>query len=641
MCGIAGVVSDDATARSPQVLRNMLATLVHRGPDDEGTFVSGGATLGARRLAVIDVSGGHQPVVSEDERVVAVQNGEIYNFEQLREDLARRGHRFLSRSDTEVLPHAYETFGADFISRLHGMFALAVWDERERALLLARDRFGKKPLFYFQGDGIVAFASEIQALLAHPAIGNDVDETAMNLYFTLGYVPAPLSAFRHIRKIEPAHAVSFREGQPSRVQRYWALNFQPKSRFSKDDAVAGLDDHISRAVGLRMKSDVPLGAFLSGGLDSSVVVYYMCRLSSTPVQTFSVGFGEADFDELRYARMVSRHLGTEHHEFVVGPDEVRALPDLIRNVGEPFADSSIVPTYQVARLARSRVTVVLNGDGGDEVFGGYGHYRSGLIADTLDHSLLSGRLPWSIAAALSRISMGSKEPSAVRRGRRLLDALPMRPIERYVHWTGPFTRRSRQLLSMTMRRSGAVDLETYERQARQTGAETGPERYMALDMLLNLPGDLLVKMDIATMANGLEARSPFLDHQLAEFVAALPAREKVSLAGSKRVLRRLAKSFLPEEIVRRPKMGFSAPVARWLRGPLKEMFQDLVLSPTSASSAYLPAPISGRIFAEHLRGSDQSRLLWSLLVFEIWHQECVGRTGLLTNSNQRFLGRLG
>jgi asparagine synthase (glutamine-hydrolysing) len=605
----------------------MLATLVHRGPDDEGVISGAGATLGARRLAVIDVRGGRQPVSSEDGHIVAVQNGEIYNFEDLRKDLARRGHRYASFSDTEVLPHAYEEFGFDLVGRLHGMFALAVWDEAQRTLLLARDRFGKKPLFYFQGDGILAFASEIQALLAHPAIGRDVDADAVWCYFTLGYVPAPLSAFRHIRKVEPAHALSFVRGAIRRNERYWRLNFQPKLQLSKEEAVRELDDRISRAVGLRLRSDVPLGAFLSGGLDSSVVVHYMCRLSSSPVQTFSVGFGDADFDELPYARLVAQHLRTDHHEFVVGPDDVRALPNLIRNVGEPFADSSIVPTYQVARIAKSHVTVVLNGDGGDEVFGGYGHYQTGLVADALSQSILAGWPAASGAALLGRLSSITKEPRAIRRARRLLEALPMNPIDRYRHWTGPFTRRSRQMLSTDAIRGGlAADLDHYEREAYLSGARTGPERYMALDMLLNLPGDLLVKMDIATMANGLEARSPLLDHELAEFVAALPVDEKVSLNGSKRLLRRLAKSFLPTQIIERPKMGFSAPVAQWLRGPLREMFQDLVLAAASESDQYLPVSVSERLFEEHLRGSDHSRLLWSLLVYEIWYQECVRAT---------------
>src|SRR5437867_2463121 len=436
MCGIAGVVSGDPSVRSDRVVWRMLDSLAHRGPDDEGIESSSQATLGARRLAIIDLEGGHQPMANSRGDVIAIQNGEIYNFHELRHELEQGGHVFRTRSDTEVLPHAYDEWGLDFVSRLRGMFAIALWDEKQRRLVLARDRFGKKPLVYAHVEGALIFGSEIQAVLAHPLVSRTVDDSAIAAYLAFGYVPAPRTGFADIRKVAPSEVVVFQDGRLS-SRTYWELRYVPKLRITFAEAAAALRERIDEAVRLRLISDVPLGAFLSGGLDSSTVVAFMAKHSPSPVKTFSIGFKDQTYDELHYARLVATRFATEHHEFVVDASETDVLPMLVRHVGEPFADSSIVPTYQVARITRTLVTVALNGDGGDEIFGGYNHYRAAMVANRL------AGLPPPLIAAWARmagaIPLGNGGPRWVRLGVRFAQALAMRRAERYLRWIGHFS----------------------------------------------------------------------------------------------------------------------------------------------------------------------------------------------------------
>jgi asparagine synthase (glutamine-hydrolysing) len=619
MCGIAGVVSPDPAHRLDPTVRGMLAALEHRGPDEEGLGASGIAALGSRRLAIIDLADGHQPMANEDGSVLAVQNGEIYNYLDLRDELRGLGHRLRTRSDTEVLPHAWEQWGPEMVTRLHGMFALAIWDAPRRTLMLARDRFGKKPLLYARTPSGVVFASEIQALLAHPAVVRSVDDDAIADYLAIGHVPAPGTAFTGIRKVPPGHVLIWRHEAEPEVRRYWALRYGPKERIDPAEAMVEVRRLIDRAVERRLISDVPLGAFLSGGLDSSTVVAYMARHASAPVRTFSVTFRDTQYDESRYARLAARTFGTEHLELTVDASDVEALPMLARHLGEPFADSSIVPTYQIARATRPHVTVVLTGDGGDELFAGYDRYRAAVIAD---------RIPRPAGAVLAGLGQmlpaGAGQKRLTARLRRFLVALGADAEGRRAEWTGYFAGRSGDLL-LDARDPGRSTAGALDRAVALTGADTPAERYMAADVLGYLPDDLLVKMDIATMACSLEARAPLLDHELHEFVARLPVDQKVSLTTSKVLLRRAMRGIVPDAILdRRRKMGFAAPVGSWLRGPLRGLFSDTVLAPGADALRFVSRAGVERLFDDHVRErSDATPRLWALLMLELWFREVV------------------
>ena len=598
----------------------MLTLLAHRGPDDEGLRRINRATLGARRLAIIDLVRGNQPMSNEDGSVVAVQNGEIYNFRDLRRDLEYAGHRFATDNDTEILPHAYEEWGAEMFGRLRGMFAVALWDERRERLVLARDRYGKKPMYYALVDGGIAFASEIQALLSYPRIERAIDVNAIAKYLALGYVPAPATGFTAISKLAPAHLLEFADGR-AQTRRYWHLPVGPKIELALDDAAERLCHELDIAVQLRLISDVPLGAFLSGGLDSSTVVALMARHSTTPVKTFSIGFRDQGLNELPYARIVAKAFSTDHHELIVDAAETGVLPMLARHVGEPFADSSIVPTYHVARLTRREVTVALTGDGGDEAFAGYDRYRAVLLADQI------GRLPRQLihlAARASRL-LPLDGARVVGRARRFADPLDLPWDERYLRWVGYFVGRDlEKIVGHRLAEATSVDPAQSLRDSSELAGACDPvDRVMAADIGTYLPGDLLVKMDIATMAASLEARSPFLDHELGEFAARLPRSQKLTPGRSKIVLRHAMRNVLPPEILRRGKRGFGAPVGAWLTGPLRDLVNETVLHPSS-DSGLINRQRASDLYAELARGRRRNApLIWNLLMLELWYRECV------------------
>lgn len=619
MCGIAGAVWRDEAAADPARVVAMLSCLVHRGPDDEGMAVAGGAVLGARRLSIIDVARGHQPMGNEDGSVLAVQNGEIYNFREIRRDLEHRGHRFRTDNDTEILPHAYEEFGLDLVERLRGMFAIAIWDVPRRRLVLARDRLGKKPLFYAWADGgrTLVFGSEIQALAAF-GFDRAIDDLAIADYLRYGYVPAPRTAFQAVRKIEPAHLLVLEDGVAS-SRRYWSVRFEPKTAVSFAEAAARLRDEIKEAVRVRLISDVPLGALLSGGLDSSTIVAFMAAQSDRRVRTFSIGFREAAYDELRYARIVADHFGTEHEELVVEPSAADVVPLLVRHFGEPFGDSSAIPTYYVAKIARQRVTVALNGDGGDELFGGYDRYRAVALGATVDRFPGAGAALGVLGAGLAPF----RHWRMPARAKRLADALALAPDDRYERWVSYFSGSSfAQIVGPELARFASPGLGRPAEAADLAAARDPVDRAMAADLLTYLPGDLLVKMDIAAMANSLEGRSPLLDHHVVEFVSSLPSTYKVSILHSKRILREAMRGILPEAILHRGKMGFSVPVATWLRGPLRPLLEDTVLRPSSSLTGLLRTDRVKLIADEHLAGrADRSALLWALLMLEFWLRE--------------------
>ena len=625
MCGIAGIVGV-AGADEQMLVSHMLAQLEHRGPDETGLSSFPFATLGARRLSIIDLSQGHQPAFNEDGTVCAVQNGEIYNFRELRERLQQRGHAFRTSSDTEVLPHAYEEFGDEFPTHLRGMFAIAIWDERRQRLVLARDRLGKKPLHVARYGAGLAFASEIQALTAL-GISREVQDTAIAEYLALGYVPAPHTAFKEIRKIRPGHVVSFSGGAIEHDRPYWRLSFAPKLRISETEALEELDRQLSDAVRCRLISDVPLGAFLSGGLDSSAVVATMAAHSSGRVKTFSIGFSDEQFDERPYARLVAERYATDHREYVVEANALDVLPMLIRHVGEPFADSSLIPSYYVARTARQHVTVALNGDGGDELFAGYDRYRAAQIG------LLAERVPTlvrrAIATAAERWPASSTTPRIWRRARRVAAALALPADARYLSWIGYFGASDPIFSKEFVHRLDPTALFASALSEAQAGSAI--ERLMAIDMRNYLPDDLLVKMDIAAMAASLEARSPLLDQHLVEFVTRLPTGLKQRRGQSKYLLRRLMKDRLPAAILGRRKMGFGAPVGAWMRGPLRSLVDDCLFG--SPDRGIVDISVVRRLHTEHMSGrADRAYQLWALVVLELWFRLVVAGAALRPRS---------
>ncbi|MFL5779730.1 MAG: asparagine synthase (glutamine-hydrolyzing), partial [Thermoleophilaceae bacterium] len=631
MCGIAGQVRGDGRAVDAALLESMCARIEHRGPDARGTHLEGPAGLGIQRLRVIDIDTGDQPIYNEDRSVAVVLNGEIYNFRELRERLRAGGHTFATSGDTETIVHLYEEEGPDCVRSLEGMFAFALWDARRRKLLLARDRLGKKPLFYSHRGGTLTFASELNALMQDPEIPRELDLAALDCYLAYGYVPAPLSAFRAVRKLPPATTLELRDGA-AELRPYWRLDYSAKLDCDEHEALERLREEIRRAVRCRMVADVPLGAFLSGGIDSSTVVATMAEASSEPVRTFSIGFATGDerFNELPRARTIAERFGTEHHEFVIEPKAIEMLPEVVDRYGEPFADSSAIPSLYLAELARRHVTVALNGDGGDESFGGYSRYAANLLLDRLD------RVPRSLRRAAGavgrRLPASGRIDSTLSRLRRLALTLPLAPGERYFAYSSHLDGLVREDL-YTPELWERIDAARAGRFVTDAWAETSGtsvlERMLEVDVRTYLPGDLLVKMDVATMAHSLEARSPLLDHRLMEFAASLPPELKVNGTEKKIGLRRTMRGTLPDEILDGRKQGFEVPLAEWLRGDLRELVGDVLLSERALARGYFRPDRVRALVDQHVAGTrDNSRGLWTLLVFELWHQRVADAPAL-------------
>ncbi len=623
MCGIAGRVNfrSGAPVDAATVAR-MCELLAHRGPDGQGLHVCGAVGLGHRRLAIIDLSpAGRQPMTTDDERFWITYNGEIYNFLELRADLAARGHRFRSNSDTEVILAAYREFGVDCLTKLRGMFALAIWDAAERSLLLARDRLGKKPLHYLLDEDGIAFASEPKAFLADRRFNPTPNADALSYYLTYQYVPGFLSAFAGVAKVPPASYLLVRDGRVS-AHRYWRLRYGNKIRISERDACDELLARLRQAVKLRLISDVPLGAFLSGGIDSSTVVALMAEASDRPVKTFAIGFEDQSYDERPYARLIARRYGTDHHEFVVRPDAVEILPKLVWHYNEPYADSSAIPTYYLAEITRRHVTVALNGDAGDENFAGYERYLASAMAARYD------RLPRAIrraAEALVRAMPLDGHPrSFVSRLKRFTEALGQPAERRYTRWVSHFYPElkaalcTREFVTATGERD-AVDMLVAA--FRESDAPDLVDATLSVDVQSYLPDDLLVKVDIATMAHGLEGRSPFLDHEVMEFAASLPSTLKLRGRTKKYVLKRAVAPLLPPEVIDRPKMGFGVPIDSWFRRELKDLAYDTLLSTRALARGYFHQPVVRRLLDEHAGGAvNWHYQLWNLLMLELWHQ---------------------
>ncbi|HEX8501594.1 MAG TPA: asparagine synthase (glutamine-hydrolyzing) [Pyrinomonadaceae bacterium] len=623
MCGIVGMVNLDGRAADAALLGRMNEAIHHRGPDEEGSYLGGHVGLAMRRLAIIDLKGGQQPIADEERTAFIVYNGEVYNFREVRKGLEARGHRFHTDCDTEVVLHAYLEYGADCPKHLRGMFAFAVWDERRRELFLARDRVGKKPLLYSRTAGTFVFGSEFSALLLHPSVGREMDRGAIHDYLSFMCVPAPQTAYRDIRKLEPGHTLTLSASGEVKLARYWEPDFSKKLDVTEEEAGERALELLRDAVRVRLMSEVPLGAFLSGGVDSSAVVALMAEESAGPVKTFSIGFDEQDFSELHHARRVAEFVGADHHEFVVRPDAMEVLPKLVEHYGEPYADSSAIPTYYVARETRRHVTVALNGDGGDECFAGYERYAAMRLSER--YRRLPGALRERvIRQAVELLPISERRPSRARKVRRFLRAASLPPVERYLRWVSVINPEDKDALyTEEFRRSvGGRDVSEHLRPwfARANGAGVVDAALLA-DTMTYLPNDLLVKVDIASMAVSLEARSPFLDHHVIEFAASLPERLKLRGLTTKYILKKTLRKLLPPENLSRGKMGFGVPVGHWFRGQMQGFLRENLLSERAARRGLFRPEVVRRMVELHTRGErDHTHQLWTLLMLELWFQ---------------------
>ncbi len=625
MCGIVGFVRNDGKPIDEQLLSRMCNAIRHRGPDQDGFYVNGSVGLAMRRLSIIDLKSGQQPIHNQDRSSWIVFNGEIYNYLELREKLEKLGHTFYTNSDTEAIVHAYDQYGADCPKHLRGMFAFAIWNERTQELFIARDRVGKKPLLYALVSGQLIFGSEFSALLLHPDISRDIQPEALDYYLSFMCIPAPLTAYKAIRKLEPGHWLRWRKGAIE-LQRYWQPDFTKKLDISEEEAGERTVAILRDAVRVRLMSEVPLGAFLSGGIDSSAVVALMSQESSERVKTFSIGFEEQDFSELHHARRIAEHVGAEHHEFIVRPDAVEVLPMLVEHYGEPYADSSAVPTYYVARETRKHVTVALNGDGGDESFAGYERYIA--MGLTEKYRKVPSFLRESvIKETVNLLPSSPTKRSRVKSAQRLLEAVSLPRVERYTHWMSVFNEQTKQPLysDFFRQQTQAADatgvLAEWFKRANGIGIL---DAMLLTDQMTYLPNDLLVKVDIATMAVSLEARSPFLDHHVIEFAASLPQNLKLRRLTSKYLLKKVLRKLLPSENLNRRKMGFGVPIGHWFRGKMQPFLREVVLSEKALRRGLFKPEAVRQLVELHTRGErDYSHQLWTLLMLELWFNRFI------------------
>jgi asparagine synthase (glutamine-hydrolysing) len=623
MCGICGKINLNNEPIDKALLRKMTSCLSHRGPDDEGLYIKGNVGLGHRRLSVIDLSQfAHQPMSNEDGTIWIVYNGEIYNFPALREDLIKRGHVFRSRSDTETIIHLYEEHGTGCLKYLRGMFAFAIWNDKDKSLFLARDRIGKKPLYYMHSKDSFAFASEIKSILWDDNFQRKPDYTAIHHYLTYQYVPSPWTAFEGIKKLPAAHYLVLKNGNIE-VKRYWKLSYLPKHTIKEKDLKAEIIERLKEAVRIRLISDVPLGAFLSGGIDSSTVVALMSGIMKEPVKTFSIGFKEEKYNELGYARMIAEKFRTDHTEFIVEPKAVEILDKLVWHYNEPFADSSAIPTYYVSKLAREHVTVILNGDGGDENFAGYGRYKANQVSGFM-HSFVPLPLARLVYPLVRLIPHGKDPDNFFWRLKRFLQEYTNTPELRNAQWLCHFTTEMKEDIytdDFLCRFANTDSFELILNRCGEAEADSFLDRVLYADVMMYLPDDLLVKVDVASMANSLEARSPFLDHEFMEFAAGIPAEMKLKGLTTKYILKEALRNILPDEVLFREKMGFGVPIDYWFRNELKGMVYDTLLSEKAVSRGYFKKESIKKILDEHVSEKwNWHNHIWNLLMLELWHR---------------------
>jgi asparagine synthase (glutamine-hydrolysing) len=624
MCGIAGFINREKnapTADRAGLLDKMCRVITHRGPDEQGAVVTGRAALGMRRLSIIDLKSGQQPIYSEDGNLAIVFNGEIYNYRELKTKLEARGHKFKTNSDTETIVHAFEEYGADCVSHLRGMFAFAIWNKREESLFIARDRVGKKPLFYaLTEQGNFVFGSEMKVLLTHGEISKEIDFSALDAYLTFGYVPEEFCIFKNVYKLLPGHFLTFKNGE-IKTQKYWDFNYRKVSGIKTEaEYIEILREKIKDAVKIRLISEVPLGAFLSGGVDSSSVVAMMSRILDAPVKTFSIGFNEDSFNELKYARVAAKHFETEHHEFIVTPDLVETVDELVWHFDEPFADSSALPTFMVSKMARDYVTVVLSGDGGDELFAGYTRYvvdrrRSGMA-----------NLPAFVRRNL-RVFSESLPHGA--KGRNYLYNVSLDAIDRYIDSISQYNAlRKKSLYSKDFQsklngNSGAL---RYRNIADSISTGNAIDNLLYLDSKTYLPADILTKVDRMSMAASLEARVPLLDHELIEFVTQIPSDLKMKGFETKYIFKKAMEGIVPQEILYREKQGFGVPIEEWINNQLRARMHETLLERRTLERGYFEKSYIQTLLDEHAkRRRDHSHALWILWMLELWHRQFLDK----------------
>jgi asparagine synthase (glutamine-hydrolysing) len=606
----------------------MCRTIVHRGPDDEGIFAGTRVGLGTRRLSIIDLAGGHQPLSNEDGTVWVAHNGEVYNFPELREELISRGHSFSTRTDTETIVHAYEQWGEDFVHRFRGMFAFALWDKKKQKLLLVRDRLGIKPLYYtLLEDRTLVFGSELKAVLVHPRVKREVEPRALDFFMTLEYIPAPLSIFRGIQKLPAGHWLAYKDGRVE-VRKYWDIEAAAESggeskEKSLPDIMDRLYDLLKESVRLRLVSDVPLGAFLSGGIDSSTIVGLMRELGASPLKTFSIGFEETSYNELPYARRTAERFSTEHEEFIIEPKALDLAEKLIRHLDEPFGDFSIFPTFLVSQMCRPHVKVILSGDGGDEVFAGYEHYQAQKVAS---RGLvgLAGRLA---SPLINRLPPTAKKKGAWNKLQRFLQGFEHGAENRHLRWMMFLSREDKSRLYSAEYREqlGGIEevcgMSPFREVFEKMPAFDAITAELYLDLKTYLADDIMVKVDRMSMAASLEAREPLLDHKLVEFVFGLDGRLKLHGLTTKWVFKKTMERLLPHENIYRPKEGFSIPIKHWLRGELREFMLDHLSKKRIEEAGFFNPEPAQEMIGAHLAGRKNfSHQLWALLVFEIWRE---------------------
>ena len=612
MCGIAGFIDGERSRENAeQLIDRMCQVIRHRGPDDQGVWVDDGVALGMRRLSIIDLAGGHQPIFNEDQSILVILNGEIYNYRELQKELQERGHHFRTNSDTEAIVHAYEEYGDECVKHLRGMFTFALWDRKRQRLLAARDRFGKKPLNYYWDGQRLIFGSEIKSIL-EAGIPRAVNDIALDEYLVYHCVPAPNTLFKGVMKLPAAHILVYENGQIS-TKRYWELPFTPTCRDDEATAIERTRALLKDAVEVRLMSEVPLGAFLSGGIDSSIVVGLMSSMMSQPVKTFSIGFEEDDFSELPYARQVAKHFGTDHHEFFVRPELISVLPQLVWAYDEPFADASMLPTYYVSKLAREHVTVVLTGDGGDEIFGGYTPYR---------REWLISRIPPMLRSLLG---FGSRFMPDGMRGKKRLGGLPGDLPARTVQSQMLFAADSRSSMYSPEYFAQVRGHNPYERLISEFRAVSDLDvtaQLQYVDVRAYLANDILVKVDKASMFNSLETRAPLLDQYMVEYVASLPSTIRMRNGVLKYLLKKVAADLLPAEILTRGKQGFGVPIKHWFRGDLNGYAYELLLSPRAQQRGIFNPAFVRNLLQAHARTTlvNHSSAIWALLCLELWFQ---------------------
>jgi asparagine synthase (glutamine-hydrolysing) len=643
MCGIAGIFIHRGHGEVDRtLLLRMTDAIKHRGPDGDGFYHAPGIGLGHRRLAIVDLAGGDQPMFNEDRTVCIVYNGEIYNFQPLMAELAALGHRFRTRSDTEVIVHAWEEWGEACLDRLNGMFAFALWDGRTETLFLARDRLGEKPLYYsFLPDGRLLFASELKALSCCPELDRQLDPQAIEDFFAYGYIPDPRSIYRGVAKLAPAHCLVVRRGEPPTAPRaYWDVRFADDSRLRKEEVVEELIARLRESVRMRMIADVPLGAFLSGGVDSSGVVAMMAGLKPEPVSTFSISFGTRGWDESAHAAEIARRYGTDHHVKTIDPNSFDLLDRLATIYDEPFGDSSAMPTFRVSEMARANVTVALSGDGGDEVFAGYRRYRWHCFEERVRRVVPQG-LRGPLFGTLGRLYPKFDRLPRPFRAKATLQELARDPVSAYFSSVSICSEELRaRLFSPALRRAlqgyQAVDLLRHH--MSRSGSESALSQVQYADFKTYLPGDILTKVDRASMANSLEVRVPLLDHTLVEWAAQLSPELKLHGPEGKYIFKKALEPHVPDSILYRPKQGFAVPLAAWFRGPLRQRLHDTVLGPRLREAQLFDMRCIELLLDQHVAGAfDHSAILWTLSMFDAFLENLHERSHPAPNSPEREL----